>query len=105
MLKTLFVNLNNICGEGQFLDRASRVRFTKHANEKFQLLKRYKFIVEEKQVLETVLRPERLDERDGQFLATKVISPKHALRVVYERRKDFLVIITFYPVRRERYDL
>ena len=87
------------------MDRASRVRFTKHAAEKFQLLNRYGFAVEEKQVLEAVLRPDRLDEKDGQLLATKVISPKYALRVVCESRKGFLVIITFYPVRRERYDL
>ena len=87
------------------MDRASRVRFTKHATEKFNMLKRYGFEIEEKQVIETVLQPERLDERGNQFLATKVLGRKHALRVVYESRKDFLVVITFYPVRRERYDL
>jgi len=27
----------------------------------------------------------------------------HALRVVYEERKGYLVVITFYPVRRGRY--
>ena len=84
---------------------ASRVRFTKHAVEKIEMLRHYGLEIEEKQVVEAVLRPERLDERGGQFFAAMVISPKHALRVVYENRKDFLVVITFYPVRRERYDL
>ncbi|MGD0645318.1 MAG: hypothetical protein ABSA75_10475 [Candidatus Bathyarchaeia archaeon] len=87
------------------MDRASKVKFAKHAAEKFNMLKRYGFEIEQKLVVETVLQPERLDERGGQFLATKVISRRHALRVVYESRKDFLVVITFYPVRRERYDL
>ena len=87
------------------MDRASRIKFTKHATEKFEILKQYGFEIEKKEVLESVLQPQRLDERGGQFLATKVISHKHALRVIYENRKDFLVIITFYPVRRERYDL
>lgn len=87
------------------MDRSSRVKFTKHAAEKIDALKSYGFIIKEDQVVETILNPERLDEKNGQFLATKIISKKHALRVVYERRKDFLVIITFYPVRRERYDL
>ena len=87
------------------MDRASKVKFTKHAAEKFNMLKRYGFEIEQKLVVETVLQPERLDERGGQFLATKVISRRHALRGVYESRKDFLVVITFYPVRRERYDL
>ena len=84
---------------------ASRIRFTKHAVEKFLMLKRYGFEIEERQVTEAILRPDRLDERGNQFFATKIVNPKHALRVVYEDRKDFLVVITFYPVRRERYDL
>lgn len=87
------------------MHRASKVRFTKHATEKFDMLKHYGFEINRKQVVEVILQPELLDERGGQFLATKVISRRHALRVVYERRKDFLVVITFYPVRRERYDL
>lgn len=91
--------------EEQSLDRASKVRFTKHATEKFDMLKQYGFEIHRKQVVEVILQPELLDERGGQFLATKVISRRHALRVVYERRKDFLVVITFYPVRRERYDI
>ena len=69
------------------------------------MLKRYGFEIEERQVTEAILRPDRLDERGNQFFATKIVNPKHALRVVYEDRKDFLVVITFYPVRRERYDL
>ena len=77
------------------MDRASRVRFTKHATEKFNMLKPYGFEIEEKQVIETVLQPERLDESGNQFLATKVLSRRHALRVIYESRKDFLVVITF----------
>ncbi len=55
--------------------------------------------------MEAILQPDLLNEKDGQFLATKIISRRHALRVVYEMRKDFLVVITFYPVRRQRYDL
>ena len=84
---------------------ASKVRFTKHAIEKFKLLKHYGFEINEDQVIEAVLNPERIDEKEGQFLATRTLSSRHAIRVVYELRKGFLVIITFYPVRRERYDL
>jgi hypothetical protein len=83
----------------------SRTRFTRHAVDKFEMLKRYGFVVTEKQVTEAVLHPNHLDERGNQFFATKIIDTKHALRVVYENRKDFLVVITFYPVRRERYGI
>lgn len=67
----------------------SKVRFTKHALDKFKLQKGYGFEVEEKQVIRTVLSPERVDEKEGQFLATRTITSKHAVRVVYEIRKRF----------------
>jgi hypothetical protein len=55
--------------------------------------------------MRVVLNPERLEERENQFFATKSISPRYAIRVVYENRKDFSVVITFYPVKLERFDL
>jgi len=81
----------------------SKVKFTKHAIVKFEVVKHYGFEISNKQVIETVLNPERLDKRDNQYFAIKIINSKHALRVVYEKRKGYLVVITFYPVRRERY--
>ena len=81
----------------------SKVKFTRHAAEKIEVMKRYGFEINKKQVVETVLDPERLSERDNQYFAVKVMNSKHALRVVYEERKGYLVVITFYPVRRERY--
>jgi hypothetical protein len=83
----------------------SKVKFTGHAVEKFDVLKRYGFEVGERQVVDVVLNPALLEKRDGQFFAVKLMDLKHALRVVYEKRKGFLVVITFYPVRRERYGL
>lgn len=81
----------------------SKVKFTKRAVEKIEVMKRYGFEISEKQVVETVLTPERLSKRDNQYFAIRVINSKHALRVVYEEKKGYLVVITFYPVRRERY--
>ncbi len=83
----------------------SRVKFTRHAVEKFDFLKNYGFEIGKGQVIETVLYPSRLDRRGDQFFAVKLMDSKYALRVVYEKRKGFLVVITFYPVRRERYGL
>jgi len=77
--------------------------FTKHAREKFDLVRHYGFEVGERKVLETVRNPSRLDQKYVQYFATKPIDAKYALRVVYEKRKDYLLVITFYPVRRERY--
>lgn len=82
---------------------ARRIRFTEHAAEKFDVLKRYGLKIGRKLVIEAILDPEHLEERNRQFFATRILDSKHALRVVYENRKDYLIVITFYPVRRERY--
>jgi hypothetical protein len=93
------------CEGGKSLAGVLKVNFTRHAVEKFDVLKRYGFEVSERQVVDAVLNPARLEKRDGQFFAVKLLDSKHVLRVVYEKRKGFLVVITFYPVRRERYGL
>jgi len=80
-----------------------KARFTRHAREKFEFVKRYGFDVDRSKVVEAVLDPDRLDRRGDQCLALKVLDETHALRVVYEVRKGYLVVITFYPVRRDRY--
>jgi len=87
------------------LSDVSRVRFTRHALDKFGVLRNYGFVIAEEQVVETILHAGRLEIRGEQFLAVKVLDSKYALRIVYEKRKGFLVVITFYPVRRERYGL
>ena len=83
----------------------SKVKFTRHAVEKFGFLKNYGFEISKKQVVEAVVYPSRLDRRNDQFFAVRLMNVKYALRVVYEKRKGFLVVITFYPVKRERYGL
>jgi len=85
--------------------RRPKIRFTKHAHEKFEFVKHYGFELDEKKVVETIKNPTRIDQKNTQYFAIKGINAKYALRVVYEKRKDYLVVITFYPVRRERYGL
>jgi len=87
------------------LVQGSKIRFTKHAREKFEFVKRYGFNLDEKQVVEAIQNPSSREQRSGQYFVNKILDAKYGLRVVYEKRKDYLVVITFYPVRRERYDL
>ena len=54
--------------ENEFLVGASRVKFTRHAVEKFELLKHYGFEISRKEVVEALLRPERVDERGASSL-------------------------------------
>jgi len=85
------------------LIQRSRIRFTRHARKKFEFIKRYGFEIDKREVIEAIQNPLRLDQKGIQYFAIKLIDAKYALRVVYEKRKDYLVVITFYPVRRERY--
>jgi len=49
-------------------------------------LRRYGFEVGERQVVDVVLNPARLERRDEQFFVVKLFDSKHGLRVVYEKR-------------------
>jgi len=86
-------------------ERSKRIRFTRHAHHKFELLKKYGFSVSEDTVREAVTNPSRLDGRDDQLLALKPINPEYAIRVVYKIVNDNIVVVTFYPVRRERFSV
>jgi hypothetical protein len=81
--------------------RAGKVKFTKHAFEKFDFLAKYGFHVTET----AVTNPDKVERRDGQTLATKSMDDEIALRVVYRQTNDNIVVVTFYPVKRARYNV
>jgi hypothetical protein len=81
------------------------VTFTRHAREKFDLLSSFGFAVTEDQVIGVVMAPDKAEKRGDQTFSMKTIDDDLALRVVHEERKGIIVVITFYPVKRERYDL
>ena len=66
-------------------ERVKRVKFTKHAHEKFALLSKYGFKIDETTVRRVIEDPSRVDSRGNQLLALKPVDQKHAIRVVYEK--------------------
>jgi len=79
--------------------------FTEHAKNKFEILKRHKFLITRKQVLETVEKPELIDKsRLPLLIAQRKIDRDHVLRVVYKKEFGVIKIITFYPGRRKQYE-
>ena len=79
--------------------------FTKHAKNKFKILKRHKFFVSEKQVIKTVESPDLIDKsRLPLLIAQRKIDKTHVLRVVYKKEFGIIKIITFYPGRKKQYD-
>ena len=85
--------------------RLTELRFTKHATEKFALLSRFGFLVSKDEVIAAIEEPERIERRGKQILSTKILDETYALRVVHEERERVIIVITFYPFRRERYGL
>lgn len=80
------------------------IRLTKHAKDKFALLKKHSFSVTKKQVTDTITDPDLIDHsRAPLHIAQKTIDDTHVLRVAYKREGNMKIIITFYPGRTSSY--
>jgi len=79
--------------------------FTKHARDKFEVLKRHKFLISKQQVVKTVEYPDLIDEsRLPLLIAQRKIDRNYVLRVVYKYEFGIIKIITFYPGRKKQYE-
>jgi len=79
--------------------------YSRHAEEKFEVLKRHGFKVTRQQVEETLTAPDTvIPQPKGRMIAQKRITERHVLRVIYRQEGENQVVITFYPGRRERYE-
>jgi len=82
-----------------------KIRFTKHAREKFTILKRHKFSVSRQAIFKTIRRPDYIDySRFPLKIAQKPFDKTHVLRVVYKEENGEIVVITFYPGRKSQYE-
>lgn len=81
------------------------LRFTKHAQQKFDVLKRHGFSITKKQVTAAITKPDLIDHsRIPLQIAQKTIDDDHVLRVVYRVEGVVKVIVTFYPGRKSSYE-
>ena len=81
------------------------IYFTKHAEDKFDILKKHKFSVSKEQVIETIRNPEEVDpSRLPLLIAQRKFDKTHVLRVVYKQEEGLIKIISFYPGRRKQYE-
>ncbi len=82
-----------------------RVVFTKHAEDKFTVLRKYGVLVSRRKVIETVENPELVDHsRHPLLIFQGILNKNHVLRVVCSRKLDRIIIITFYPGKKSQYD-
>ncbi len=79
--------------------------FTRHARNKFEILKRHKFLVPEKQIFKTIEEPDLIDKsRLPILIAQRKIDKTYVLRVVYKKENGIIKVITFYPGGRKQYE-
>ena len=78
--------------------------FTRHAQDKFKILKNHKFVISKSQVLKTLMAPKLIDRsRSPLLIAQRKIDKSYVLRVVYKQESWNSVVITFYPGRIRTY--
>jgi len=82
-----------------------KIRFTKHAHEKFGVLKNAGILVSKTHILHVVQEPDLIDYRRLPLLiAQGSFDSGRVLRVVYRHEGETKVVITFYPGRKSQYE-
>lgn len=81
------------------------VKFSDHALIKLRILVVHGVKLDEGLIISAVTQPDRvLGGYRGRKIAEKGLDQEHILRVVYEQHAEQLLVVTFYPARRGRYD-
>lgn len=70
------------------------IHFTKYAENKFEILNKYKVYFTRETIEDVVLRPDKI-KKTGKNLFYQ----KDDIMVVLKKEKDILKIITFYPIK------
>ena len=68
--------------------------FTKYAENKFEILNKYKVYITREQVEDAINLPDKISKK-GKYLAAR----KENIKVVYKKENGTMKIITFYPVK------
>lgn len=80
------------------------VIFSRHAEWKFEVLRRHGIIIEKETVVDVVTRPDLLQKGLKEIMiAQKALDEEHLIRVIHTKKDNDIRVITFCPARRERY--
>jgi len=72
------------------------IYFTKYAEQKFEILNKYKVFFTREQIEDAVAAPDKISKK-GKYLAAR----RDGIKVVYSKQQENIRIITFYPVKQE----
>jgi hypothetical protein len=68
--------------------------FTKYAEQKFDILNKYKVFFTKEQVENAIASPDKIDKKKSYWSAYK-----DGVTVLYKKDGDLIKIITFYPTK------
>ena len=71
------------------------IRYTKYAEEKFDLLHKYKVYFTREQVEDAINLPDKVGKKNNYLTARK-----DGVKVIYKKEAGVITIITFYPVKK-----
>jgi len=81
------------------------IHFTKHALEKFEILRKHKVYVFRADIIKAVQNPDLIDDsRRPLRIAQCDFDNTRVLRVIYKEESSVKVIITFYTGRKNQYE-
>ena len=81
------------------------IRFSQHARTKFEVLLRHGLSFNEKTIIAIINDPDSISEGYlGRKVAQGALDDRRVLRIVYEETTGGILVITFYPGKRERYE-
>jgi hypothetical protein len=81
------------------------ISFSNYALYKFKVLPEHGLHVSRDRVRDTINSRDHTEHgQKGRKVMPKVLDEQHVLRVKVEQRDSNIVVITFYPATRERYE-
>ncbi len=70
------------------------IYFSKYAEQKFEILNKYKVFLRREQVEDAINLPDKVNKK-GKYLAAR----KDDIKVVYRKEAGIIKVITFYPIK------
>ena len=80
-----------------------KIRYTKHAKEKFADLRIFGIRVTRAHIARVLVNPKYRSQDNENLIKAGDFGERHNLRVVHKRTKSDIIIITFYIYRKGRY--
>ena len=80
-----------------------KIRYTKHAEKKFSDFRIFGIFVTKSKIADIIKNPKYRSLDNGNLIVAGGFDKRHNLRVVYNQKRDDIIVVTFYIYRKGRY--